>query len=438
VALAVALTALAVGCTAELKPAAKVTASSARLNADVRCIPGARSRIWWQLRAAGAARWKVAGPKRRFACAKRRTVRVSRTVSGLRGGVHYRFRLVADPAPAGGIVFRTPARSFWTKGPGAPVPTPSATLGFSPGVVASADHARSAAAAAVLGADVARVEFDVNTPPGAMRLAVAGFAAKGTRVLLLAGFHGRMPTEAEAQNLAGWAAEFGPGGSFWAGRSDGHLAVRQIEFGNETSYGHQYGDSWSAPSYTERARLYATRFAQAHAAVRATGRPVGLLAQADDGGSGTANWVNGMFAAVPSLASMVDGWTVHPYGPRSRWEPKLRRLIAQTAAHGAPATIPIDVTEYGVSSSDGLPLGDNYGWPLDQTYGEAAASLDATIAAMRSDPQIGPRLRLFMIYAAHDLRPSGSSTNREHSFGALGHDLGAKGAYTLEVKEQLR
>ena len=64
---------------------------------------------------------------------------------------------------------------------------------------------------------------------------------------------------AEAQNLATWAAEFGPGGRFWAGRPDGDLAVQQIEFGNETSYGYQYGDTWSDASYANRAEQYATR-----------------------------------------------------------------------------------------------------------------------------------------------------------------------------------
>ena len=242
---------------------------------------------------------------------------------------------------------------------------------------------------------------------------------------------------AETQNLALWAAEFGPGGRFWAGRSDGHLAVQQIEFGNETSYGYQYGDSWSAASYASRAEEYATRFAQARFAIAKTGRDVGLLAQADDGGSGSTTWVDHMFRAVPSLGRMVDGWTVHPYGPRSRWEPKLDRLIASTAAHGAPRSIPIDVTEYGISSADGAPLTDNYGWPTNLTYAQAAAALDATIAEMRAHPRIGPRLRDFMIYAAHDLRPHGTTTEREQNFGVLQDNLAGKGAYSTEVREQL-
>ncbi len=244
-----------------------------------------------------------------------------------------------------------------------------------------------------------------------------------------------MPTEAEARNLAGWAAEFGPGGSFWNGRGDGHLAVRQIEFGNETSYSHQYGDTYSDQSYKDRAKLYATRVAQAHAAIAATGRQVGLLAQADDGGTGSAAWVDSMFDAVPNLAQLVDGWSVHPYGPRTIWEPKLDRLIAQTAANGAPNTIPIDITEWGISTNNGLALTDNYGWPVNLTFAQAASNLEASVAAMRADPSIGPRLRLFMLYAAYDLNASVGPNNRERFFGALNEGLGDKGAYSAEVRE---
>jgi hypothetical protein len=404
-------------------PATNVTSSSATLSAQVPCAVAQNAEVWLELREAGAPAWRVAGSKGSLACSGD-SVSLSRSVTGLKPGGWYEFRLAADPTGAGGQTYRSASRSFVTKR-------------FSPGLAGSADHPLSARAAHTLGADVVRLEFDIATPVAQLRASVAELAARGVRPLLLAGFHGRTPTEAEARNLGSWAAEFGPGGSFWAGRADGHLAVHQIEFGNETSYSHQYGDTYSSPSYTQRARTYATRLAQAYFAIAASGRQVGLLAQADDGGTGSAAWVDGMFAAVPGLAGMVDGWTVHPYGPRSRWKPKLDRLIAQTAARGAPASIPIDVTEYGISSSNGRALTDNYGWPVNQTYGQAASALDTTVREMLADPAIGPRLRLFMIYAAHDLRPPGSTKDREHSFGALQHNLAEKGAYSGEVREQL-
>ena len=212
----------------------------------------------------------------------------------------------------------------------------------------------------------------------------------------------------------------------------------EIEFGNETSYRDQYGDTWSDQSYRDRAELYATRFAQAHGAIADSGRKVGLLAQADDGGTGSSNWVNHMFQAVPKLGRLVAGWTVHPYGPRDKWQPKLHRLIAQTKANGASGRIPIDVTEVGLSSDDGAALTNNYGWPSNQTYAQAGSALRSTVAEMRADKTIGGRLRLFMIYAAHDLRPHGATDDREAYFGALRHDLSAKGSYTAAVRELLK
>jgi hypothetical protein len=424
-ALTTAVAVLTTGCSVDTKRATHLTSSSATLNAVVRCDANSRGTAWWEIRKSGAA-WQLAGAHGSFVCpATTHALQVSKNVAGLRAGVRYDFRLAADPGAKGGRRLYSSAGSFVTDR-------------FSPGIVSSADHALSAFAAGTLGAKLVRVEFDIGTPVSAMRTTIDQLARAGARPLLLVGFEGRIPTVAEAQNLGTWAAAFGPGGSFWVGRRDGELAVQQIEFGNETSYAYQYGDTYADASYASRAEQYATRFAQARAAIAMTGRDVGLLAQADDGGSGSTNWVDHMFRAVPNLGSLVDGWTVHPYGPRSRWEPKLDRLIASTAAHGASASIPIDVTEYGISSDNGTNVsGNSDGWPTNLTYAQAATALDQTIAEMRFDPSIGPRLRDFMIYAAHDLRPQGVTQDRETHFGVLQSNLAAKGAYSTEVRQQL-
>ena len=56
-----------------------------------------------------------------------------------------------------------------------------------------------------------------------------------------------MPSTSEAQNLASWAAAYGPGGSFWQGKSyPANTAVTRIEFGNETSYSYQFSDNSSS------------------------------------------------------------------------------------------------------------------------------------------------------------------------------------------------
>jgi hypothetical protein len=286
-----------------------------------------------------------------------------------------------------------------------------------------------------LGAKVVRVEFDISQPASDLRATIAAHAANGTRVLPLAGFYMTMPTAAQARNLANWAREFGPGGTFWAGRSDGQFAIREIEFGNETSYGYQYGDSWDQPSYGARAREYALRFRDAQEAVRAANAGVGLLAQADDANMG-AGWVNGMFDAVPDLGSRVAGWTIHPYGPRSNWEPRLNRLASQTAARGASSAIPIYITEWGLASDNGRCLSNNYGWDPCMTYATAASALHSTVADMRA--LWGSRLRALFLYQGHDQRASGATSEREHYFGALRSDLSDKGAYSAEVRSFLR
>ena len=456
---AVLVAAVATGCSLQVQRATHVTAHAATLKAKVHCgaLKQARKhrrhrahrhvrphgRIWLQLRRTGRHDWKRVTRKRHFSCAgQRKRVASAKRVRGLRAGALYEYRLAADPRRRGGRRVYSQLKRFRTVGrrPPAlrrPVPLPS-VKGFRAGLVGTGDHPRSALAARRLGAHVIRIEFDVKTPAAALRPSVAALAAQGVQAVLLAGFDGRIPSEAEARNLAGWAAEFGPGGSFWSGRRDGNLAVRQIEFGNETSYSHQYGDTWSDQSYKDRAKLYATRFAQAHAAIAGTGRQVGLLAQGDDGGTGSSAWVDSMFDAAPNLGRIVDGWTVHPYGPRGTWKGKLDRLIAQTAANGAPGTVPIDVTEYGISTNNGVALNDNYGWPVNLTFAQAGASLRSAVAEMRADPSIGPRLRLFLLYAAYDLNASLGPNERERFFGALDAGLGDKGAFTAEVRQLFR
>jgi hypothetical protein len=316
----------------------------------------------------------------------------------------------------------------------APSPAPAPALGgFEAGAVSGADVLTDAKVTGRLGARVVRVEFAIGKPAAELRAAIDAHARNGTRVVPLAGFHARMPTVAEARNLGAWAREFGPGGTFWSGRSDGHLAVRQIEFGNETSYGYQYGDNWDKPSYSERAREYALRFRDAHEAIRAANPGVGLLAQGEDANTGSMNWVNGMFNAVPDLASRVAGWTIHPYGPRTRWEPRIDRMIEQLGSRGVDRTsLPIWITEWGLSSDDGRCLSDNYYWNRCMTFAQAASALTTSVADMRA--RYGSRLRAFFVYQARDQYRPGYSTNREHYFGALRNDLSEKGPYSAAVR----
>ena len=69
-----------------------------------------------------------------------------------------------------------------------------------------------------LGAHTARVEEWIGDPASQLESTIAAFAQSGVRVLLLASFNKEMPTAGQAQNLAGWASRFGPGGTLLAGQ----------------------------------------------------------------------------------------------------------------------------------------------------------------------------------------------------------------------------
>jgi hypothetical protein len=318
--------------------------------------------------------------------------------------------------------------------PASPSPSPSPTPvdgAFRMGVVAGSAHQYELSFLRAMGMHTARIEFGIGTSASNLASDVDAYARAGIRPLLLATFWGRNPTTAEAQNLASWAKAYGPGGTFWAGKSyPTGTAVTKIEFGNETSYSYQFSDN-SSGTYAARAQTYAQRARDAVTAIRAANPNVGLLVQGDNAQQQTA-WVQNMFRAVPSLGDLAAGWTIHPYGPS--WPTRIDSTINSTRTAGA-RDLPIWVTEWGLSSDNGRCLSDNYGWNRCMTYGEAATTLHSVLFGMQS--RYGSRLDGFYLYQAHDQRASGSSTGREYYFGALQSDGAAKGAYTTEVKGDL-
>jgi hypothetical protein len=309
-----------------------------------------------------------------------------------------------------------------------PVTTPS-NEGFQPGVNGGTNSSEYKGAV-ILGAKIVRIDIGIGTPASAFESTVANYAAKGIRVAPLAGFYGRLPSPAEAQSLASWAKAYGPGGTFWAKRSDGYLAVRDIEFGNETSGGYQYGDNPGAASYAERARVYALRLKEAAEAISASGSKVGLLAVSEDW---TGDWMNGMFAAVPNLGSYIAGWVSHPYG--TGWRSKIETIVKQAAAHGAPSTLPIDVTEWGLSTDNGKCVYDNFGLNPCMNYTEAAEQLKRNVGEIKT--LLGSRVGLFLIYKVTDLAPAGLNNDRENYFGLLQNEDQPKGPLTAAAQELL-
>jgi hypothetical protein len=336
-------------------------------------------------------------------------------------------------APTSGSGSTTPAPTTPVPAPGAP--SPSSLFGdgsFTMGVVAGSGLSFELPIIQKLGAHTARMEFAINTPISQMVSIIQSYAKAGIRPLLLAGFSGGMPSAAEAQNLANWASEFGPGGSAWSGQSyPADTAVTDIEFGNETSYTYQYSNN-SASGYASRAQTYALRFKEAATAIQGAAPGVGLLAQGDSGGSGP-EWVNQMFKAVPNLGQYVAGWTIHPYGPE--WQSRIDNMISTTQADGAPSSIPIFVTEWGLDSDNGRCLEYNFGFNKCMTYEEAANVLSSTVSGMTA--RYGSRLAALYLFQANDQQPAGSGTNLESHFGALQLNGEAKGSFTSTVESLL-
>ena len=313
-----------------------------------------------------------------------------------------------------------------------PSPTPTPVDGtFRMGAVAGAAHQYELSFLKALGVHTARIEFSIGTAASNLASDVDAYAKAGIRPLLLATFYGRNPTTAEAQNLANWAKAYGPGGTFWAGKSyPANTAVTQIEFGNETSYTYQFSDN-SSSTYAARAQTYAQRARDAVSAIRAVNPNVGLIVQGDNAQQQTA-WVQNMFRAVPNLGDLAAGWTIHPYGPN--WATRIDSTVSSTKTAGS-RDLPIWVTEWGLSSDNGRCLSDNYGFNKCMTYGEAASTLHSVLAGMQS--RYGSRLGAFYLYQAHDQYATGTTTGRESYFGALQSTGTSKGAYTSEVKADL-
>jgi hypothetical protein len=309
----------------------------------------------------------------------------------------------------------------------------SSTGSFEMGVVAGSALMYELPFIQKLGAHTARMEFAINTPASQIAPIAEAYARAGIRPLLLASFDGTIPSSAEAKNLGSWAAEVGPGGSAWKGKTfPAGTAVTSIEFGNETSYSYQYSND-SASGYATRAQEYALRFKEAQESIQAVDPSVGLLAQGDPGNAPGTSWMDNMFKAVPNLGQLVAGWTVHPYGPN--WQSIMNEVVSSAKADGAPSSIPLDVTEWGLSTDNGRCLESNYGFNACMTYQEAATTLESTVAGMRAD--YGSRLATVYLYEAHDLKATGTSTEREAYFGALQSNEAPKGAYTTTVESLL-
>jgi hypothetical protein len=360
--------------------------------------------------------------KKRKRCKKYRWVRVRRHGHFIRR--HGRFVRVRRCAPTKKRTATTPAPPA-SQGPGAP--------GFTVGTVSGPAPNWEAGLMPSLHPRMVRFEQSIDTPASKLAENVGGMAARGTEVIVMASFYGRVPSTSEAQGLASWAKAYGPGGTYWTNHPGGQYAMRYIEFGNETNQSYQFNCGPGCSGYKARAQQYALRARDAAQAIQAANPNVKLLAIGEDANCDCSDWVDGMFSAVPDLNKWIGGWSLHPYGPKQRYGPILNQLVKDTTKHG-DTTLPFFATEYGISTDNGRCVNKNYEWPLCLSYAQAGANLTAAIDDMHATY---PRLRAIFVYNQRNGGASGSGSDYENFFGVMQNNGAPKGAYTSAVQALL-
>ena len=302
-AFALALALLTAGCGVQTLPPTNVTSSSATLRAEVQCSFNAAAPSGGSSRSrAGAGRPPETSRSTRAVTPRSRS-RSPRTSPASSAGTTYQYRAGRRPEPKGGLVVYVRRLRGW------PRPQPSGAGTFTPGLVASGADAR---------------------PPssGSAPTSSASSSTSALRSRRCARASGRSPARALARCC--WPASRAacrpwprPRTSPAGRASSGPAAASGRPLRRPAGGAPDRVRQRDLLRLSVRRRLQRLVLHLARRAVRDPLRPgargdrddqrsVGLLAQADDGGSGSANWVNHMFDAVPNLGTMVDGWTVHP------------------------------------------------------------------------------------------------------------------------------
>lgn len=276
-----------------------------------------------------------------------------------------------------------------------------------------------------LGAAVMRVEFTIG------ELAVATTVADycntyNIRLQPLIGWDNGTAAP-DLTGLADWAAALGPGGTHWGGASP-VAAVTDIELGNENSMFYKSGLPGSA-GYQNLATTYGNRARDAAVAINNVNPSVGVLVELEGGDSNNSTWVDRVLTAGgTTLKNLMRGPTIHLYGPG--WQTKLDLNRGFLAANGV--TKPYYVTETGISTDNGRALSDNFGWPTNLTYSQAATDHQTVIEGLASQPA---KVAMVSVFNDHDNADPGASTDREDYFGVTTAPFGNKGAVTTYFRQ---
>lgn len=241
------------------------------------------------------------------------------------------------------------------------------------------------------------------------------YIAQGTHIVALVDFNGAPPSEADCKNLANWADI--PG-------------VDAIEFGNEPwispLHGGYFPETYTASNPNDPYNLYAARYKTALTAIRTVNPKLPLIAVGDSANTNHRPALK-TFQAMKAIGVTPNAIQIHPYGPN--YMNRLTDAKRDLAEVGWP-DVPIWVTEVGVSTDNGNPLNNNYGWNTSMTYDEAAATLT------RLTTDLGNAgVKRIVVYMGTDYRAPGTSNEREWYFGLTKHDGSDKGSLTRTARE---
>ena len=253
------------------------------------------------------------------------------------------------------------------------------------------------------------MEFDINTP--AADLAPVVDALRQGRHPAAAAGELLRPHAVDAprpRTSRTWAAAYGPGGTFWQGKSyPASRGRREIEFGNETSYSYQSATTRGRPT-RRRAPTYALarRPRRRQAAIRARQPETSACSRIGDNAGNQSHLDRRHVRGGPEPRP-----TSSPAG-RSTLRPELgdrgsTRRSTRDRAAGA-RDLPIWITEWGISTDNGRCLCDNYGFDKCMTYDAGRRDAARTLAGMHAPLRQPPR----RVLPLPDARPAATGVLR--------------------------
>ena len=242
------------------------------------------------------------------------------------------------------------------------------------------------------------------------------YSALGTRIIALVDFNSAPPSEADSRNLGSWATV--PG-------------LEAIEFGNEPWIAPQHGgyfpETYNQANPSDPYNVYASRFKVAQQAVAAANPNMTLIAVGDSANTNHRPALK-TFQAMQAIGVKPNAIQIHPYGPG--YANRLADAKRDLTDMGWQNNTDIWVTEVGVSTDDGRPLNNNYGWNTAMTYNEAGSTLRAITTGLASGG-----VKRIIIYMGTDYRAPGESNEREYYFGLTGSDGSDKGSLSTTARQ---